>query len=450
MWQALLAGELALGFALLRELDTRFGRRGVRPSMWRMSLGFLRGLWWYAWGPPKLRTPDPARQRGEDRMRMELAFRAAIGLVGGSAVHALYYSVLAFQLAAKLGDAGLYALLLGILAAGRGFAGGRPSRRTERLLDRARELVEAQPDRTLQIFVAQLHVAYAGCTGQAERAERELALVLDAPLPATPLGSFVRTLLRTMDIPSSFWRGRIAHVRTYAAREIDRARELANRRQELWLRAISAFRLLADDDAETAWAEWQFVCDQAIVSDATWGVVPALYAGRTDRAEQVLASTGRVLLRWEAHVSFGRNLYLWWWGVTAAARLAAGETGWRLRWRLRVALWLLSSAAPPTFAALVPCLRAIQASLHGRPARAVAQLERGHALLVGSGLRLFAACAAHALAGLHSNAQRRAEYAAHARAFFDQERIARPERWQQALLPGLPVSRCALVHPEHE
>src|SRR5262249_13692271 len=155
---------------------------------------------------------------------------------------------------------------------------------------------------------------YSAATGQHERAERALAEIDNLAFPVTPLGAFLRARAHDMNLCVLFWLGRMARARVFAARVIGAARELAGVHGELGLRAFGAFRLLLEDDAETAWAEWSLARERYprhnALREATWGVVLALYAGRTDRAEQVLAHSRRISLQWDTYLAPGRAMYL--------------------------------------------------------------------------------------------------------------------------------------------
>jgi serine/threonine protein kinase len=445
MWQALQAEQYDQGNALLRELDAPFGLRGVRPTQLRVLGSALRYLWSRIWGLPKLQARGARQTHPSDPQRLRLAFRASTGLIGHDAGHSAHLAVVTFGLAAKLGETGIYAAFLSMHAVSSSLRTGRRSARSERLLREAKTLAEAQSDVGARLLVASSQTTYHLCVGDYERAERELLALVDLPLPATPLGSYLRASIEDMQLSVLFWLGRLTRARVFAGRAIGAARERSNHQAELGLRAQAAFRLLADDDAETAWNEWSLASQHypmfRTVRGVTAGVLIALYAGRTDRAERALAHAWRASLNWDVYVAPGRSLYVWWWGCVAAARLAAGETARGLRLRLTLAIWLLGTRPLPFFEPFAQCLRAQRAFLRGETARGVEYLERARAVLAQRGLRLMAASASCALAALHPDARLRQEHAAYAREVFEAEKVSHPEKWMRAFLPGLPAPR---------
>jgi hypothetical protein len=408
-----------------------------------VTLSVLRYFWSRVWGLPKLQASAAGLDRAVERKRLRLAFRAATGVIGQQARQAAHLAVVAFRMAARLGDAGIYASFLSLHAVSQGLRNGRRSARSERLLARAAELVEAQPDDGARVMVVSNRAIYAMCVGDYERAERELSAMSDLPYPLTPFGTYLRLHVHQTHLAVLFWLGRMAQARVLAARVLGWARELADPRRDAGLRASAAFRALSDDDAEGAWAEWSSACERypmhRVLRDATWGVVPALYAGRLDHAEQALAQSRRLLMHWDAYFAPGRAMYLWWWGAVAAARLAAGERSTRLRLRLKLACFLIGSRPLPFFEPFALSLRAAQAMLGGRTEQALEHLQKARDIWAARGLRLVAACASQALAGLHPDERMRGEHAAYAREVFAAEKISRPEKWQRVFLPGVPA-----------
>lgn len=437
MWQALLAQDFDLGFALLRELDAP-ERLGVRATHGRVLVSALRYLRWRVFGPPRLR-PCPRPPSPDERRRLTLAFRVATALIGEHADKAGHASICALQRSAKQGDTATYAIFMSMMAASDGLITGRPSSRAERFLRTARELVEHHEDRGPFLMVVAAEAAYSTALGNYEHAQELLTSILETPFPSTPFGAFLRIFIHKIYATLLFWRGDIARTRAFADHVIMAARKLSDLRSEFGLRALSAFRLLAEDDAESAYSEWSDALAQYprlwTFREPIWGIVPALYAGRTDRAEHAIEQSRRLLLFWDAYSAPGRTFHLWAWGTVAAARLAAGERSWRLRLRLRIACALTQWGAPRAVKPLARSLRAARAFLTGNRAQGVVHLAQARELFVAQGLRMFAACASQVLARL-SEGDAADQHATYAREVFTAEKIRCPDKWVRALLPG--------------
>lgn len=441
MWQAHHAKDHALGDALLARLDATHGGRRLRPSLLHALEVALWALTWVLFGPPKL-GPAPATPDPRDIKRLRLAFRASMGQVGSRTMTAFYYAVWAFHLAARLGDAHTYASMLALFVASNGLRSGQSSQRAEQHLDRAEALAK-DADPGVRMFIATSRAGYSFTTAQHARAEREFWPLAEAEIPPTPLGNFLHsTLLYSLGAPLLFMAGRLAKAQQFAARAIARAHEGGDAYVEHGLRALLAYRYLAPDDPELAWSEWTLTRERYPGHDALrttiFGIVPALYAGRLDRAEFVLSHSRHWLFRWEVYLETGRANYLYWWGAVAAVRIVAGERDLRLRARFWLARTLLTLAAPPLFTPFLHSLRAAHASQRGQRARCVQHLTTAQAGYEAHGVRLYAAAASFALARLHHDPAQRAHHAAQAQAVFEAEKIRRPERWVRALLPGLP------------
>jgi hypothetical protein len=440
MWQAFHAKDYARGEALLAQLDAAHGGRKLRPSLLRVLWVAWLALVWVLFGPPRL-APTRAAERPSETRRLRLAFRASMGLVRSRTMTAFYYAVWSVQLAARLGDPASYAPMLALFMAAKSLRSGRSSRSDEHHLELASELSQ-QADLGVRMIVATSRAAYFFSTAQHERAERELWPLTEAEFPPTPLGTFLySTVLYAMSAPLLFMAGRVAKAQQLAARAIAHAHEGEDTHLEHGLRTLLSYRYLASDDAELAWSEWartrERYPEHEALRTATYGLLPALYAGRLDRAELVLSHSWRWLFRWEAYVETGRANYLFWWGAVAAARLAAGEHSLRLRARAWLARVLLSLNTPPLFVPYLNSLRAAHALRHGRRARALQHLSAAHAAFEAHGVRLCAAAAALALAQLHPDPAQQQHFAESARSVFEAEKIERPERWLRALLPGL-------------
>jgi hypothetical protein len=122
----------------------------------------------------------------------------------------------------------------------------------------------------------------------------------------------------------------------------------------------------------------------------------------------------------------------------AAARIAAGERGLALRLRLWAASVALALRPAVAHAPFVPCLRAARAFARDKKQQGIVLLEQARVGFHEGGMRLFAACADHALSALHSDPEQRAVHAARAQAIFESEQIRMPDKWLRALLPGIP------------
>lgn len=440
MWQAFHAKDFARGDELLAQLDVAHGGRRIRPSVWRVIEIALYALTWHLLGHPKLANArtDP---KACDTKRLRLAFRASMGLVGTRTMSAFYYATWTMRLAARLGDTAMYASMLGLFVASKGLRSGKPSLREERSLEYAAELAQ-KSDVGARTFVATGRTAYAFSTAQNTRAEREFWPLADAEFPPTPLGTFLHsTLLYSMGPPLLFMSGRLTRAQQFAARAIARAHEGGDAYVEHGLRALLAYRHLAQDEADLAWSDWTrtraLYPEHDALRTTTYGIVLALYAGRLEDAELVLAESRRWLFHWEAYIETGRANYVSWWGAVAAARLARGERSLRLRLRFWFARLLLALSTPPLFMPALCCLRAASAFMRGQRARGVQQLVTAQAAYEAQGVRMFAAAASHALARLHHDGDQRKLYADKAFAVFDAEKIKRPDRWVRALIPGL-------------
>jgi hypothetical protein len=221
------------------------------------------------------------------------------------------------------------------------------------------------------------------------------------------------------------------------------ARERADVQLEHGLRALGAHRYLCDDDAERACAEWLSVAERApehpIFRSAMWGTLIGLYAGRLDIVERAVTLAARLYFRWSAHVVLERVLYVWARGALAAARLASGDT----RLRTRLSLWLciqrLRLEGSRLSAPLLQHLLAVRAFRRGRSGRGLVHLQRALLGFREREMPLFAAAVSHALARLHPDAGQRRKQLSTARALFQSEGLVSAERWERALVPGLPL-----------
>ncbi|HEX6245023.1 MAG TPA: AAA family ATPase, partial [Polyangiales bacterium] len=439
MWQALDAGDYARGFGLLQRLEKQIGGRGVRPSFLRLLEAAVRWPSWWLFGPPRL-APTPSTDAAASK-RLRLCYRAFLGMLGGRTLLSSYYAIWALHGSARLGDRSMYASMLAMFMVSKSVMRGRASSHDQRLLTQAAELAATSPDEVVRLLVATCQTCYTFSIGQYERASRDFWALTETEIPPTPFGKFLHSIFMSLAAPLLFVSGHIARANQFAAGAIARVHEGGDAYTESTLRTLMAFRLLADDDDELALAEWSAARERFPTHEVLrWVpcVVPALYAGNLARAEEVLRLARRYLFHWEIYLDTGRAQFLWWWGAVASARLAAGE---RRRWlslRLRLARMLLWVRTPPSAAPARHSLAAAQAFVRGDRARGVARLVSAQAAFEAVGSRMFAACASHVLASLHPDPAMRASHAARAQAVFELEKIKRPEKWVQALLPGVP------------
>ena len=446
MGQALLAEELELGQSLLRELDHGLGLHGVRPTALRALYATLLHVSWLLFGPPRLRSPVDSEARERDRKRLRLAWSAAAGLGGSHVLLGLYYCIYCFTLAARVGDAARYASVLALFAAGRGVSGGRALAKSERMLAEAQRLAEGSDDPDVRIFVAVNEASYHLYTKSPPRAEEALDRIFAMRFPATPLSGYLRSILYLMCGPVFFWRGRLTRMRSVAIMRARELQELPDPHADAGVRALTAYRLLAEDDERGAWDEWRLTAERfpehSALRGATWGVVPALYAGDLAKAEQALAIARRLFLRWDVHSALARNLFFWNIGSVSAQRLLSGQPSLRARLRVRGALWLmrLAGAGPIAQNPLLAHLLSTRAFARGEPQRGVAYLEQAHRQFQFQGMRLYEACAALLLSRHHESAEARARYAAAADEIFLTEQVREPDKWTRALLPGVPLT----------
>lgn len=337
----------------------------------------------------------------------------------------------------------MYASMLALFVVAKSVLRGRAAPKDRQLLAHAAQLAATSPDEVVRLLVKTCETCYAFSTGQHERAARDFWTLTETEIPATPFGKFLHSMFLTLSGPLLFMSGDVARANQFAASAIAHVHEGGDAHTECMLRTLMAFRLLADDDHELALAEWfatrdRFPRHEVLRSVAS--VVPALYAGNLACAEEILRLARRNLLQWEIYLDTGRALFLWWWGGVACARLAAGE---RRRWlslRLCLARVLLWIRTPPFAEPARHALAAAQAFIRGDRARGVARLVSAQASFEAVGSRMFAACASHVLARLHPDAATRESHAARAQAVFELEKIKRPEKWVEALLPGIPRS----------
>lgn len=456
MWQAFHAQELELGFKLLRELETELGRPRLKLTVWSLLMGALNVLWWTTFGPPKLRPQKPTSVPAADEKRMRLAFRAYTSLIATSGEHSVVFAIEALRLSARFGDAAIYASTLAAFAAALALRTGRPSAQIDRLLDEAQSLAEGQADLAVRRLVEGCRVLYVSTCGG--KVEANLMPVLDAEYPATPFGTFLRSvIIYTLGTSVLFWAGRIAEARLVGARAIALSRELSDPHVESGLRALMAYRLLADDDSDTAWAEWVSTSERypehAALRPVTFGIVIALYQGSFDRAALALRKAWQLFIRWEAHFVPGRNVFFYWWGTVSTARIARGEKGIALKLRLLLAHTLIRFRPPPMIDPLSALLGAERALLAGRFEQGFRRLALAHHKFDARGMRMFSACAALALSQLDRDPERAKSHAAQAHDIFAAEKIRYPEKWLRALLPGIAeiiAHKAGPTHAQHE
>ncbi len=440
MWQAFQAQEFELGMGLLATLDTQ--------SHWAARLRSLRLLYggWYYWrwrlGREPQLMPEPSAPDKIERRRMLIAYRACTGLIGVSADLAVYFGARALTLSAKLGDKNIYAMFLTLLAGGFSVVSGRPSPRSERLLARARALTEGLTDRGAQLMVISNEAAYACTIGDFERARKLMQPVVEGSFPSTPLGGFLRPAMQKGYLNVLYWGGHVIQARSVAARAVTAARQLSDPHVEHGLRVQSGYRLLGQDDAEAAWQEWwnaqQRYPNHWAFREAIWGCLPALYAGRFDRAELAVAQAFRQFFLWHVYSNPGRTLSALSWGAVAAARLAAGEQSLRLRLRLWLATKISRLGATTPTKAQARALEAARAFINGDHELGMSHLQTARDLFVAGGMHLYAAAASYVLAELHTLEPVRAQHRAYAEEVFAREKLEHPERWVRALLPGVP------------
>jgi eukaryotic-like serine/threonine-protein kinase len=446
MWQAFDAQDLERGFRLLSELDRQLGGGRLQFNWRRILEGSARGIWWRLFGPPKLRAKRTGAEDSIEHRQMRLAFRAYTSVVTTRTDHAVFYAIEAFRLAAKLGDAAIYSTSLAGFVVFGALRSGRATRNDDKLFDRAQALAAAQPDLGARALVESCHTAFQYVIGK-PAAER-LRPLLEGEFPVTPFGTFLRSLiLYTLGGPILLWSGRIALARVLGARAIADARQLPNPQIESGLRAVTAYRLLGDDEAELAWSEWLSTCERfpehPALQAPTFGMVIALYQGRLDRARIVMDKCWQLFLRWEVYLRPNRALIYWWWGALVAARIASGEKNASLRFQLWLTLRLLGPRPLPFVAALATSLRATHAFLSGRAAHGVRLLEAAKREADASDMRVLTACISHALGALHHDEGERSKHATLARELFETEKIRRPDKWVRAFLAGLPLTPLA-------
>lgn len=441
MWEALLAQDVELGFALMEELDAR-SALAAHSTLLRLVFGTYRYWVWRIWGPPKLLAKPSSEPHELERRRLLISFRAATALIGEHADKAAYFGAVALELAAKLGDKAIYAIFLSMLGASEGLVRGRSTARSELLLKQAKALSDELDDRGAQLMVLACEAGYATALGDYQRSRQVMHPIMEASFPNTPFGSFMRIFSQKIYLAALFWSGSLIQTRTLAARAIATARQLSDPHVEFGLRVLSAFRLLAHDDAEGAWEEWAAARERYpghwAFRESIWGWVPALYAGRTDRAEQAIAQARRLWLLWDAYSVPGRTFHIWSWGAVAAARLAAGELSRRLKLRLWFAAKLTGRSGTYPAQALARALEAARAFLAGKRELGMDELQCARDLFATGGLHLYAASASYVLARLHASEPVRAQHRAYALEIFEREKVKRPERWVRALLPGIP------------
>jgi serine/threonine protein kinase len=440
MWQAFHAQDLKRGFAHLHALDRALGKERLRLTWLRMLQLMLYSLRLLVFGPPQLATEAAGGANTTDKKRLRLAFRAYSALIATEGEYTAWYAIEALRLSARLGDRTIYAATLAAFATFMSMRSGRRSKRADQYLARAKQLADEQADLDVRRWVESCELAYCFSCGEPSF-DRFLPL-MEGEFPATPFGTFLRSLLiYTMSGSVMFWTGHFALARTRGAHAIALARELADPLVENGLRTATSFRLLVDDEHEMAWQEWaatrERYPDHAALRQPTSGMVIALYQGRLDRAALVFRTAARMFWRWEAHFATGRHGLVWWWGALAAARIVRGERSLGLKLRLALACFLTRLRPPPLTAPLGIALSATRAVLMGEEARGIRLLEQAKLQFDAVDLRMFSACASYGLSRLHPDPARADYHALQAREVFEAEKLRCPEKWVDALIPGL-------------
>lgn len=450
MSQAFRGGDHETGGVLLRELDRELGFPGVRLSV----VGVLVSLWWHlCWlifGSARMRATSVAPSANEQK-RLELAWSTALGYSNTHVYRSQYYAATAFRLAVRQGHVAIYSALRATFAMASAIRAGRVRQKAEQEIAAATALAEAAGERATVQFVTLGSVAYQMYTSQFAAAHRTMSALLEQALADGEVGSYVRSFTYMAASPVFFWQGDLKRTRQHADDWIRRAREHADVHLEYGLRALAAYRYLCDDEGERAAAEWSLVAERfplhTVHRSAIWGAFVGLYAERLDIAEHAYSLAARAFWRWSAHVASDRLLHVWTRGAIDAARLSGGDTRLRLRLRLRLATLRLRLERGGSSSPQLHHLLAVLAFRGGRVAAGLRHLERTQRAFCEREMPLFAACASLALARLHSDPAKRARQGAAAAALFEREGLVRPDRWERALLPGLPDLPAELMRP---
>lgn len=392
-------------------------------------------------GAPFLRG-EGARRASDDPQYVALRFlwRSAPALLVVDPYRSAYFTTRALSLAAQQGERSVYGQALAYHLTVFTMITGRPSWLVDRAFVRARSLVQDDGDFWDHAFV---RVAQAGSdllTARLARAVDGCDDVANATRLGSSFAACVRTYARSVVVPALYGLGRVARQSELVEAWLREAIDTGDRHMEVEFRITGFVRHLRRDDVARAIDDIEAAHGIELdylhpaFCDPYFEACVRLYQGRPDLG---LAHCDALRERYHLYARYSDPQRLTWnitEGLCAAALAASGE-------RRQEAIALLERCVKRASRCFSVPSRAwtlqLRASLHwlrGQRAEAVSQLRAAIDAFDALGLRLQAASLRLCLA--RSEPAQAESLEREARAVFDVEGIATPERWVAMLSPG--------------
>ena len=405
---------------------------------WLRSVAYL--------GLPRLRARAPAKpaRRGEvvpPAAALRLLWRSTPSVLVIDPELSCQFAARSLPMAARQGDASIYAQALAFHMTALYMFTGKESRAAERTFARAQRLAALYGDEWDQAFVRVMRGAAAAHLWQHARAAALVEDVAAARELSTPYAASVRALARSVYLASLFQSGGLDQGAELAEEYVRSAIACGDRQAEFGCRLVGSHVYLRRDDVQQAQAELSaaYALDldywHVALGDPHWELDVSLYAGDARAAlrryEQQRAQAGR-------EVDAAHSAQLRFVAVEARCLLACvAEQGmtselWRALKRCLQRLQGSASAAAQPMAAQVIGTLALRSGLRSQGVSQLMAAARG---LDALGMPLYAASLR--LGAARSMPRDGAAAERGALVVLSQAGIAAPLRWANMLAPAL-------------